>query len=112
MINLNTFMDDPNLRSDQHFTGREAMLWTALPGIILSFDAAALTCEVQPAIQGKKRDEDGSITLVNLPILLDCPVVFPHAGGCSASCRDADARPIRRFCDPRPIQPAEGHYPG
>ena len=83
MINLNTFMDDPNLRSDQHFTGREAMLWTALPGIILSFDAAALTCEVQPAIQGKKRDEDGSITLVNLPILLDCPVVVPHAGGCS-----------------------------
>jgi phage baseplate assembly protein V len=38
---------------------------------------------VQPAIQGKVRDEDGSARLVNLPMLLDCPVVFPHAGGCS-----------------------------
>jgi hypothetical protein len=42
-----------------------------------------MTCEVQPAIQGKRRDEDGSIQLVNLPLLLDCPVFFPHAGGCS-----------------------------
>lgn len=83
MISLNTFMDDQNQRERQFFNGRAAMLWTALPGIVQSFDAEAMTCEVQPAIQGKQRDEDGSIKLVNLPLLLDCPVVFPHAGGCS-----------------------------
>lgn len=83
MINIITEVGDQNEVLDQHFTGRQAMLWTAIPGIVQSFNAEALTCEVQPAIQGKVRQEDGSIQLVNLPLLLDCPVVFPHAGGVS-----------------------------
>lgn len=83
MINISTEVGDQNEILDQHFTGRQAMLWTAIPGIVQSFNEEALTCEVQPAIQGKVRQEDGSIQLVNLPLLLDCPVVFPHAGGVS-----------------------------
>lgn len=83
MLKLSTEVGDQNAVLDQHFTGRQAMIWTAIPGIVQSFDAAALTCEVQPAIQGKVRQEDGTIRLVNLPLLLDCPVVFPHAGGVS-----------------------------
>ena len=43
MISLNTFMDDPNQRERQFFNGRAAMLWTALPGIVQSFDAVAAT---------------------------------------------------------------------
>lgn len=83
MISTNERIGDPTSERDAHFTGRQAMIWTALPGIIQKFDPVELTCEVQPAIQGKRVLEDGGVEVVNLPLLLDCPVVFPHAGGCS-----------------------------
>lgn len=83
MIDINTYVKDQNALLDQAMTARLSCLWTALPGIVQNFDPVAMTCQVQPAIQGKVRSEDGSIKVVNLPILLDCPVVFPHAGGCS-----------------------------
>ncbi|NPS37572.1 hypothetical protein HPT15_13195 [Pseudomonas aeruginosa] len=63
--------------------GLQSKLWTALPGIIQSFDAAAMTCTVQPAIQALVRDEAGNLSPVNLPLLLDCPVQFPAGGGCT-----------------------------
>jgi phage baseplate assembly protein gpV len=83
MIEANTYIQDQNQEQAQALTGLQSRMWTAIPGIVQSFDPVAMTCEVQPAIQGKRRDEDGSIQLVNLPLLLDCPVFFPHAGGCS-----------------------------
>ncbi|WP_425327990.1 Gp138 family membrane-puncturing spike protein [Pseudomonas nitroreducens] len=55
--------------------------WTALPGLIESFDAVAMTCTVQPAIQSRVRDKSGTLTLVDMPLLLDCPVQFPAGGG-------------------------------
>lgn len=61
--------------------GSQACLWTAIPGIVSKVDLAAMTCEVQPAIQGQITDDDGSVTFVNLPLLLDVPIVFPSAGG-------------------------------
>ena len=57
-------------------------LWTAIPGIIQSFDASAMTCTVQPAISGRKMEKDGSFSEFRMPVLLDCPVVFPGGGGC------------------------------
>lgn len=63
--------------------GLQSKLWTALPGVIQSFDAVAMTCTVQPAIQALVRDESGSLTSVDLPLLLDCPVQFPAGGGCT-----------------------------
>lgn len=83
MINLNDRLRDPSRQQDAYWTGRQGTLWTALPGIVQSFDPVAMTCEVQPAIQGKMRCEDGSVEVVNLPLLLDCPVIFPRGGGCS-----------------------------
>lgn len=61
--------------------GRQSKIWTALPGIVQSVDLAAMTCEVQPAIQGSIEDENGDVTFVNLPLLVDVPIVFPSAGG-------------------------------
>lgn len=61
--------------------GRQTTIWTALPGIIESFDAAKMTCVVQPAIQGRNTTKDGVASFVNMPLLLDCPVVFPGGGG-------------------------------
>jgi phage baseplate assembly protein gpV len=81
MISENTYLGDQARLFEQVITGREAMMWTALPGIIQSFDAEALTCTVQPAIQGRRLKEDGTVEAENLPLLVDCPVVFPHAGG-------------------------------
>lgn len=65
------------------FEGLAAGLWTAMPGIVQSFNAQAMTCIVQPAIQGKNRTAAGEIKTVNMPLLLDCPAMFPSGGGFS-----------------------------
>lgn len=61
--------------------GRQAELWTALPGVVERFDPAAMTVAVQPAVKGRITLEDGSQTSVSLPLLVDVPVVFPSGGG-------------------------------
>lgn len=58
-------------------------IWTALPGIIQSFDPQAMTCTVQPSISLQQRGSDGTMSPINLPVLLDCPVIFPTGGGCT-----------------------------
>lgn len=65
------------------FDGHQAQTWTTLPGIIQSFDPDAITAVVQPAIKAQVRSPDGSTQWVALPLLLDCPVVFPRGGGCT-----------------------------
>lgn len=61
--------------------GNRAALWTAMPGEIVSFDAEAMTCEVQPTIEGVGTLPDGSTKALTMPLCLDCPVVFPSGGG-------------------------------
>lgn len=61
--------------------GRISSVWTALPGIVESVDLSAMTVSVQPAIQGQIQKSDGSYEYVNLPLLVDVPIVFPRAGG-------------------------------
>lgn len=63
--------------------GYQAGIWTALPAIIQSFDASALTCTAQPAIQAQVSAQDGSTSSVTLPLLVDVPVCFPRGGGCT-----------------------------
>lgn len=63
--------------------GYQAGIWTALPAIIQSFDASALTCTAQPAIQAQVSAPDGSTSWVMLPLLVDVPVCFPRGGGCT-----------------------------
>jgi hypothetical protein len=67
---------------DNAIRSKQGAIWTALPGIIESYDAAKLTCSVQPAIQGVLSDpKTGDARNVNLPLLVDCPVIFPSGGG-------------------------------
>lgn len=61
--------------------GRQATMWTAMPGIVTAVDLAKMTCSVQPAIQGTIENENGALQNVNLPLLVDVPIVFPSAGG-------------------------------
>lgn len=61
--------------------GRQAMIWTCLPGIINSVDLTKMTAEVQPAIQVGLRGLDGIYRPTNLPLCVDCPIEFPSGGG-------------------------------
>ena len=64
------------------FDGLLSNLWTALPGIIQSFDPVAMTVAVQPAIKAMAVGT-GGLTPINLPLLPHCLVWFPRGGGCS-----------------------------
>jgi hypothetical protein len=65
-------------------TGWQTELWTALPGIVQSFDPVEMTVSVQPSIQAQiENKETGETSWVNLPILVDVPVVIQSAGGMS-----------------------------
>ncbi|WP_339053974.1 Gp138 family membrane-puncturing spike protein [Arsenophonus endosymbiont of Crataerina pallida] len=58
-----------------------SQLRVAMPAIVQSFDASKVTCVVQPAIKGALTDTKGNSQSVNLPLLVDVPVVFPRGGG-------------------------------
>ncbi|MDN7895887.1 Gp138 family membrane-puncturing spike protein [Burkholderia cepacia] len=63
--------------------GWQVGIWTALPGVIESFDDDAQTCVVQPAIKVPVRANDGTVTTAALPPVVDCPVQFPSGGDCT-----------------------------
>lgn len=61
--------------------GRQAQIWTCLPGIVQSFDATKMTCTVQPTIQGQFRNQQGVYQNQTMPLCVDCPVMFMGGGG-------------------------------
>lgn len=64
-------------------SGTQAKLWTAMPGVVSEVNLGDQTLSVQPAIQGVITSKDGTQTTVNLPLLVDVPIVWPRAGGFS-----------------------------
>ncbi len=80
-MNRTEVLNDLETGINTALDGLQASLWTALPCIVKSVDLVAMTCEVQPAIQGTVEDENGATQSVNLPLLVDVPIVFPNAGG-------------------------------
>lgn len=65
------------------FDAFQGRIWTSLPGIVQSFDPDKNTCTVQPAVSLKVMAEDGTRSDIQLPVLLDCPVVWQSGGGCT-----------------------------
>lgn len=66
--------------------GWQAGLWTAMPGIVKAFrtdSASGCVVDVQPSIQLRRRltGPDGNYEWVSLPLIPDCPVMFPGGGG-------------------------------
>lgn len=53
----------------------------AIPGIVTAWDAAQQTVTVQPAIR-ETLNMNGELREVEIPLLVDVPVVMPRAGGC------------------------------
>lgn len=60
----------------------EAMFRTrcCIPCVIQSYNKSKRTVECQPAIREKIINEDGTVQYVNLPMLVNVPVVFPSCG--------------------------------
>lgn len=74
--------DDPRDPSLEHVFSahRDAVLgslYGALPGVIVSYDAATRRASVQPTIQSGEEDETGARVVQTLPILNDVPVIMP-----------------------------------
>ncbi len=80
MINLNERA--PSEERQGRLNERAAAIKTrvAIPGIIQSFDAAAQTVTVQPALR-EKIITDGDEVWTDIPLLVDVPVALPRAGG-------------------------------
>jgi hypothetical protein len=56
-------------------------VWTALPGIVQSYDPRTNTASVQPAVKRRLEDEDGDPVHEQIPVLPSVPVVWPGGGG-------------------------------
>ena len=74
---------DPLESLRQALEGRQAMIWTALPGIITAYSPQAMTVSVQPAIAGSVEEGPGQRRSAAVPVLVDVPVCFPCGGGYS-----------------------------
>lgn len=74
-------LDDPEEAFRVSFEGAQAGMWTAIPAIVTEVNLAAQTLSAQPAIQGRNEAPDGSLSSVNLPLLVDVPIVWPRGGG-------------------------------
>lgn len=61
----------------------KASVYTAMGGVIVSYDASAHTAVVRPGTRAPIAREDGTITHEQLPDLPDVPIVFPCGGGTS-----------------------------
>jgi hypothetical protein len=75
--------DDPEEALRVAMEGMRSGLWTSMPGLIESFDPAALTATVQISIKGVVNGIDGKAQFVNMPLLVDVPVHFPRGGNCT-----------------------------
>jgi hypothetical protein len=61
------------------FAGMQSRIWTALPGIVQK--VGKMKVDVQPAINGVARAKDGTTSSKQMPVLLDCPVLWQGGGG-------------------------------
>lgn len=81
MANRDQILNDAELSLRLALDGRQSIMWTALPCIVDSVDFDEMTIDCTPAIKGTIQQEDGTVISVQLPVLLDVPIVFPSAGG-------------------------------
>lgn len=80
-MNREERLGDPEEALRLALEDRQSQMWTALPGIVTSVNLSAQTVAVQPTIQGVVSSPNGAKQSVNLPVLVDVPIVWPRAGG-------------------------------
>jgi hypothetical protein len=80
-MNRDERLDDPEESLRLALENAQSHIWTAMPAIVQTVNLAAQTVAVQPSIQGTVASPDGSTRSVNMPLLVDVPIVWPRAGG-------------------------------
>lgn len=80
-MNRDERLDDPEESLRLALENAQSQIWTATPAIVQAVNLASQTLSVQPAIQGTLSNPDGTTQTVNLPLLVDVPIVWPRAGG-------------------------------
>ena len=73
--------DDKGIMMRAAMQGLQSTIWTALPAMITKYDATKQTCEAKPTIKAKVLNDKGITLDIELPLLVDCPVIFPSGGG-------------------------------
>lgn len=80
-MNREERLDDPEESLRLALESAQAQIWTAMPGVVTAVDLDKQTVSVQPTIQGTTEKPNGDTQNVNLPLLVDVPLMFPRAGG-------------------------------
>jgi hypothetical protein len=63
------------------FEGMISRVWSALPGVIQAVTNNGNTVEVQPAVNGRARQLDGTYKSIQMPKLVDVPICWQGGGG-------------------------------
>ena len=89
---MSTINIDPRERFHNHveslymaMDGVHSRIWTMLPGIIqsIAWNNGSPYASVKLGVMGRFIDSTQKITFKDLPVLQDCPVIFPRGGGYS-----------------------------
>ena len=60
--------------------GWQTAMWTAMPAVVVSFNASAQTIEAQVTVSVPIYDENNQQQFMNIPLLRDVPVIFEGGG--------------------------------
>lgn len=74
-------LNDPETAMQTILDGRQAIIWTSMPGIVTSIDYSKMVCSVRPAIQGVVSLSNNQIQFVDLPLLINVPICYPKSNG-------------------------------
>jgi hypothetical protein len=74
-------VNDPEEMLRMALDARAARIWTSLPCVVVSFNPQKQTIVAQPAVNGRVRQPDGTWLSIQMPQLVDVPVLWPGGGG-------------------------------
>ena len=73
---------------------RIADVFTALPGVVKSYDAATGHADIQPAIRRPLDTASGAVVFEDLPIVPNVPILFPRGGAFAVTWPLAPGDPV------------------
>lgn len=71
-----------------------AAMHTALPGVVVSYDATKQTISAQVVIQSRYKQADGTLVAYTPPVISNIPVAFPSGGSWSITWPLAAGDPV------------------
>lgn len=77
MTSIKEFYGDNTQLYDSIIKKVNFNLRCCIPGIIQSYNKETNTAEIQPAIREEIVNEDNSVSYMNLPLLINVPILFP-----------------------------------